>query len=141
MKNLIVSLVAFSTVVFSLLVSVAQAETNYSFACKHDNSLRSIEVVYLEADATVPCEVRYHKDDETSVLWSANNQLGYCELKAQGFAEKQEAWGWACSKEALAEAPKPEIEPEMLEAALEEGDDKKLEMKPDENKDEQANAQ
>lgn len=72
---------------------VALADTTY--VCTQGSMERKIEVVYLEA-GKVPCEVRYTKDGETQVLWSAQAEEGYCEAKAAEFVEKQRGWGWEC---------------------------------------------
>lgn len=81
-------------ILFTICFSqVALADT--TTICTSGNMERKIEVVYLGAD-TVPCEVRYTKDGNTEVLWSAQAEEGYCEARAAEFVEKQRGWGWAC---------------------------------------------
>ena len=82
----------------------AMAGNNYHYVCKLDDSVRLIEVAYLVPDQTVPCEVRYQKDDEApNVIWRADNQEGFCENKAQVLKQKQEAWGFSCHSDNLPE--------------------------------------
>ena len=83
------------TVVLAL-PSVA-AYANERFVCTHGDQQRVIEIVYM-GDGPVPCEVRYDKGDGSQVLWSAQNTEGYCESHAKAFVEKQEGWGWNCSR-------------------------------------------
>ena len=85
-----------------------QAEENYSFLCTHDGSQRKIEVIYLQEDKRVPCEVRYVKDSVSQLLWNARREEGYCELMTDAFIEKQKAWGWSCSRDIqLDDSPEP----------------------------------
>ncbi len=79
-----------------LLSSFASAEEIY--ACQHNGIERTIKVVYENADSQVPCQVVYEKDSGTQTLWSAENEAGYCEAKAESFVEKQRGWGWDCAK-------------------------------------------
>ena len=47
----------------------------------------------------VPCSVVYKKlteGVEDQVLWTAENDAGYCEDKAKAFVDKQIGWGWTC---------------------------------------------
>jgi hypothetical protein len=50
--------------------------------------------------APVPCSVNYHKDTEapgsSEELWSATNEPGYCEARAEEFAARLGTLGWAC---------------------------------------------
>ncbi|MRI33686.1 hypothetical protein EOPP23_11885 [Endozoicomonas sp. OPT23] len=80
------------------LVSTAQANTSYAFSCKHFKEERKVEVVYLQRESSLPCEVRYTKDEVSETLWNANYTKGYCEDKAAEFVEKQEDWGWSCQR-------------------------------------------
>jgi len=85
---------------FSILITigfcqVALADTSY--VCTNGGMERKIEVVYLGTEK-VPCEVRYTKDGNTEVLWTAQAEEGYCEAKAADFVGKQRGWGWVCEK-------------------------------------------
>ena len=79
-----------------LLLSSA-AFANERFVCTQGDQQRVIEVVYL-SDGAVPCEVRYDKGMGAEVLWSAQNSEGYCESHAKEFVQKQEGWGWTCTR-------------------------------------------
>lgn len=82
---------------------MAVANDSYRYECRHDRDLRTIEVVYLQRESAVPCEVRYTKDEMgkekvSETLWKANYEAGYCESEAASFVEKQEGWGWSCER-------------------------------------------
>lgn len=73
-----------------------------SWTCVHNNLLREVKIQYA-GSAPVPCSVVYNKPDEgdsSQVLWTADNQEGYCEEQAQGFVAKLESWGWTCVNDA-----------------------------------------
>ena len=48
--------------------------------------------MYQDQEAKVPCEVRYQKEGVTETLWSAEEEVGYCDEKANSFVEKQRVW-------------------------------------------------
>lgn len=73
----------------------ALAADNQVTHCQLGDAVRIIEVAYPQG-TEVPCEVHYTKDGQSSVLWRASNEAGYCEQKAAEFAEKQRSWGWQC---------------------------------------------
>ena len=77
----------------------ASANNNFSYTCNHHHEQRRIEVLYLQRESSVPCEVRYIKTDSEETLWSASYTPGYCEQKAAEFVEKQEGWGWNCTRD------------------------------------------
>lgn len=81
----------------SALSTGAIAGEGYTYECKHGRDVRKIEVVYLQREALVPCEVNYTKDDVQENLWNATYSEGYCEARAKEFAAKQEGWGWECT--------------------------------------------
>lgn len=86
----------FITILFTICFSqVALADTTY--VCNQGDMERRIEVVYLST-GTVPCEVRYTKNGNTEMLWSAQTEEGYCDARAVDFVEKQRGWGWECSE-------------------------------------------
>ena len=91
-------------------------------SCSYGDMVRRV-VIMTEPGVSVPCEVHYFKDTEApgedQVLWSAENQAGYCEEQAAGLVAKLEGWGWDCgsvSPPAAAEAPEPAAAPEEPEA-------------------------
>lgn len=65
--------------------------------CKQGKAERSVSVEYPEAGKKIPCEVKYKRaeGDERSIF-RANAQEGFCESKAQEFAEKLKGMGWDC---------------------------------------------
>ncbi|GAA6168858.1 hypothetical protein [Sessilibacter corallicola] len=77
---------------------ISAPATNYQ--CELRGNVRRVEIQYAEDGQTVPCSVVYYKDTEAPgserVLWSANNQPGYCENQAQEFVLKLQTWGWEC---------------------------------------------
>ncbi|MDO6747164.1 hypothetical protein [Gilvimarinus sp. 1_MG-2023] len=80
-----------------ILPGVSTAQPNYDYTCQLGETTRLIEVAYLVPEQTVPCEVRYQKNDEPGlVLWRANNQTGFCENKAQKLIREHEALGFTC---------------------------------------------
>ena len=74
----------------------AQSAENQTYLCLHSQGgERKIDIVYPEG-GEVPCQVVYSKTSGSEVLWSANNTVGYCQEKAQGFISKQQGWGFQC---------------------------------------------
>jgi hypothetical protein len=67
------------------------------YVCTRGGSERIIEVVYHQPDSKVPCDVKYTKSEGTEILWSANNEVGYCENKATEFTIQSASRGWSCS--------------------------------------------
>ncbi len=78
--------------------AIALASDSYSYQCKHDNDVRTIEVIYLQRESALPCEVNYIKNGVSETLWSARYEQGYCEARAAEFSKRQEEWGWVCEK-------------------------------------------
>ena len=96
-----------------------------SWSCTHNDLIRTVEIEYSETIATA-CKVNYSKAGEgfeIQTLWNAENDVSYCEEKAEGFVAKLEGWGWVCVQaetEAEPEAtPAMEAEPEATPAAAE----------------------
>ncbi|RDH82122.1 MAG: hypothetical protein DIZ78_17025 [endosymbiont of Escarpia spicata] len=82
------------------------------YQCELNGLERRIEIHYQQETGLPPCEVRYFKEaelpDSMQILWSADNETGYCEEKAAKFRQKLEGWGWQC-------APTPSTEEERLQ--------------------------
>lgn len=94
-------------ILFTICFSqIALADTSY--VCTQGGMERKIEVAYLGTDK-VPCEVRYTKNGDTQVLWTAQAEEGYCEAKAAEFVEKQRGWGWECVESAAVMSEPPEM--------------------------------
>lgn len=87
--------------------------------CTFGKNVRLIEIAYPEGTET-PCEVKYTKNGETRVLWSARAERGYCEEKAAAFIEKQESWGWQC--EPASDGNSDEVSGSKQESKSEEND-------------------
>ncbi len=83
------------TALFAILLSLSAA-ADIAYTCTHGAQTRIISVVYETPGQSVPCAVTYTKQGTTKTLWSAQNQLGFCEDKADLFVEKQRGWGWNC---------------------------------------------
>ncbi len=88
-----------STLSLVSLSNVTMANNNYGYKCQHGNEQRKIEVVYLQRESFLPCEVRYIKKHSNKKLWGASYEKGYCEAEARKFMKIQEKWGWHCKKE------------------------------------------
>ncbi len=72
-----------------------------SWTCEHNNLIREVSIDSA-GENTVPCSVNYTKITEgvdTQQLWSAQNEAGYCEARAEEFIAKLESWGWNCSQD------------------------------------------
>ncbi len=90
--------VAFLT---TLVPSLAFAQGPETYSCTYGDLQRRVDIL-RETGAQVPCEVHYHKDSEApgerQVLWSAANEVGYCEKNAEQLIAKLEGWGWDCGQ-------------------------------------------
>lgn len=93
-----------------LLAAVPAAQAGMKSVCSHGDQTRVIEVVYPQG-GLVPCDVVYTKDNGASVLWSAQNESGFCEQKAEAFVQKQRGWGWNCET-SMSEISAADIQPQ-----------------------------
>ena len=69
-----------------------------SWNCSHDDLVREVIIEYPQG-GSLPCDVVYKKQTEgveDQVLWSADNEEGYCEEKARELVANLESWGWVC---------------------------------------------
>jgi len=91
-----------STIIAALLLAplTALPQDTGGYVCTYGEMTRRV-VIMTEPGVAVPCEVHYYKDTEapgeTEVLWSAENDAGYCQRKAEEFVQKLDGWGWSCS--------------------------------------------
>lgn len=78
--------------------SGANAGAGEVIRCKSQSGqeVREIRIKSLEAGKKVPCEVVYKKADGEKVIYSAQAQEGYCEMKATEFSEKLTGLGFDC---------------------------------------------
>ena len=82
-----------------ILFAPAMVSASASWTCEHNNLIREVSIDSAGENA-VPCRVNYTKLTEgvdTQQLWSAQNEAGYCEARAEEFIARLESWGWACS--------------------------------------------
>lgn len=91
----------------ALAPTLLLAEGSDTYKCTYGDLQRRVEIL-REPGAQVPCEVHYHKDSETpgerEVLWSATNEIGYCEKNTEQLIAKLEGWGWNCGQDEPEEA-------------------------------------
>ncbi len=71
---------------------------NLVSTCTSGGQVRIITVVYDNVDTDTVCEVTYEKSTGVQTLWTANSDRDYCLDRATEFVQKQEDWGWTCSK-------------------------------------------
>jgi len=85
---------------FGLLLSVVvlsvTAHAGDVFHCAFGEQERVISVVYEAEGETVPCEVQYKTAEGVETPWSAQNEEGFCETKAEEFVDQHRDWGWRC---------------------------------------------
>jgi hypothetical protein len=67
------------------------------YVCKHGELIRNIDIVYSSSEKQVPCKVVYIKSTGTRSFWSTKTELGYCESKAEEFANMKRSKGWSCT--------------------------------------------
>ncbi|MBU0620769.1 MAG: hypothetical protein KJ795_02875 [Gammaproteobacteria bacterium] len=99
---------AASLMALSALFVSASLQAKEVYDCKNANLARKIAITYATEGAPVPCQVVYTKEDGTTQdLWNAQGEAGYCEQKADEFAEKQRGWGWDCQAVGAQAAAEP----------------------------------
>jgi hypothetical protein len=98
---------------FALPVFAAAEAANYE--CVNGGSTRRVEVAFPVVGET-RCEVRYHKDGESVVLWNAQADSAYCETKARDFVAKLREAGWSCANPDAASLPEARDDTDVLEA-------------------------
>ena len=93
-----------------LLCGISATAYADSWNCSHDDLVREVNIEYPQG-GSLPCDVVYKKQtegEEDQVLWSAENEEGYCEDKARELVATLESSGWVCletvSQEAGAES-------------------------------------
>ena len=85
----------------AFLVFVAES-TASSWTCRNGDLIRQVTVFYPNAPAQLPCKVYYSKTTENAmprVLWRAENEVNYCEQKAEELVRKLSAFGWQCASD------------------------------------------
>tara|TARA_A100001037_G_C14879013_1_gene513074 strand:- start:50 stop:391 length:342 start_codon:yes stop_codon:yes gene_type:complete len=91
-----------------LTSTVYASKENATYVCELSGNVRVISVEYVNPTSAVPCRVVYEKTNENRVEypWSARNERGYCEEKAEFLANKISRLGWKCA--ATEDGPKHE---------------------------------
>ncbi len=87
---------ALLVVLFFVPVS-AQAD---AWSCSHGNDVREVSIE-RSTPSPVPCHVIYKKPTEgieDQVLWAANHDDSYCDVKANGLIATLESAGWVCTE-------------------------------------------
>jgi len=110
-------------IVLSILPCLVFAQDAARYQCSLDGVTRRVEIL-SEPGVPVPCEVHYYKDAESpgedQVLWSAQNEVGYCEARAGEFVEKLRGMGWACRNTGNVETGEQNDDTDALAPAEEE---------------------
>lgn len=69
--------------------------------CSQGQQKRTVGVTSQDPAKGVPCEVHYKKETEQpghdQVLYTATNEVSFCEAKAKAFVEKLTGLGWSCN--------------------------------------------
>lgn len=80
--------------------AAAVASGSGGATCTQGKNTRTVSIVSKDANKSVPCEVHYKKvteqPDHDQVIYTANNEVSFCEAKAKAFAEKLTGMGWMC---------------------------------------------
>jgi len=82
----------------SAIVGSVTAHAGDVFHCAFGEQERVISVVYEVEGETVPCEVQYETAEGVESPWSARNEEGFCEARAEEFVEQHRDWGWRCDR-------------------------------------------
>lgn len=89
----------FRSIIILAVLTLPTAANAESWICEQGALIREINVE-RETASPVPCSVTYNKQAEgsgTSTLWRAAADGSYCDIKANGLAEKLEGLGWSCT--------------------------------------------
>ncbi|MGB3209483.1 MAG: hypothetical protein WBB19_02140 [Desulforhopalus sp.] len=88
------NILSFIALVF--IIGTGNVYADETIICADGQQERIISIMYYDQDAKVPCDVEYTKNGQTEILWHAENEVGYCEEKAEEFTQKLTALGWQC---------------------------------------------
>jgi hypothetical protein len=89
----------FRSIIILAVLTLPTAVNAESWICEQGTLIREINVE-RETTNAVPCSVNYNKQAEglgSSVLWTASADGSYCDMKANGLAEKLEDLSWSCT--------------------------------------------
>ena len=104
-------------IITMLVISVSSNVYADSWNCSNSDLVREVVIEYPEG-GSVPCNVVYKKQTEgfeDQVLWSAENEEGYCGTKARDFVDKLESWGWVCMETVSSQVEEVEVVEEAVE--------------------------
>ena len=90
------------TLTLALIATNAPLAAGDAWTCTNGKLERSVTLYYPQAPASVPCRVYYGKRNENvipRVIWSAEHDAGYCEVKAAAFVARLQSLGWSCIAE------------------------------------------
>ena len=87
-----------STSTLALLIASMAAFAAEDYVCSNNGDKRIVSIIYQNEGAPVPCEVQYDKGQGVQILWTAQSEEGFCEARVDEFLQRQESWGWSCSK-------------------------------------------
>ena len=93
-------------IVVILLSGISATAYADSWNCSHDDLVREVIIEYPQG-GSLPCDVVYKKQTEgveDQVLWSAENEEGYCEDRARELVATLESSGWVCLETVSQEA-------------------------------------
>ena len=93
-------------VIVILLTGISAGVYADSWNCSSDDLVREVIIEYPQG-GSLPCDVVYKKQTEgveDQVLWSAENEEGYCEDKARELVATLESSGWVCLETVKQEA-------------------------------------
>ena len=117
-----------AAVAFTSAGALAQDVKVNRTVCERGERQQIIDVVY-ETGGPLPCElrVRSSKRAKPRTPWRAENEEGFCEVKAIALVQQLANKGWACrvakaeppKGEGAAEAQEDEPEPDVVEPAPE----------------------
>ena len=85
-----------------IVVSTYSAASDVN-VCTYDKKVRKVHLDYPTGQQ-VPCTVIYEKpteDGSRKIMWEAQQQIGYCETKANEFIEYLRTNGWNCKKDTV----------------------------------------
>jgi len=89
----------FRSIIILAVLTLPTAVNAESWICEQGTLIREINVERETANPA-PCSVNYNKQAEglgSSVLWTATADGSYCDMKANGLAEKLEGASWSCT--------------------------------------------
>ena len=104
----------------ALLLIAVSSQGAAAVTCTSGDLIRRVTVVYDDPGQPVPCSVLYEKPGQgpSQTLWSAQNEVGYCEDKAQGFVTRLDALGWDCDNaDPESSTPGADVAPESTDAS------------------------